>query len=149
MQSAPKGPFPFKGKGEDHWNIRSLRNRVELLQNDRAFILKQMQSLINEYDTTFSNQLDAYLVFHKTGNGNYLRWRMSGVKQRYFGISGDEIGESFLTSNSPTVQKVLLDYERNRLKLNLSHGLCFYEIKSLNRLISGFKEISRMKSVCH
>lgn len=144
MQTIAKGPFPFKGKGENNWQLRTLRGRVEHLQAEQQRIVRMMYALIDDYDRTFSGNLPAYLVFHKTANGNYVRWRMSGVKQRYFAIADDAVGESFLTSQSPTVRKVLLDFERQRLRLNLLHGLYFYESKSLERLISHSTQVNRL-----
>ena len=136
MPLASKGPFPFKGKGGDHWNIQTLRDQLETLQQQRELTLRQMKTLIHEYETTFGNQLQAYLVIHKTANGQYLRWRMSGIKQRYFAIADDDIGKTFLTSHSTTVMKSLSGFEESRLRLNYLHGILFYEIKSTRKLIS-------------
>ncbi|MES9927667.1 MAG: hypothetical protein ABW158_06085 [Candidatus Thiodiazotropha sp. 6PDIVS] len=136
MTLASKGPFPFKGKGGDHWNIPTLRDQLETLQQQRELTLRQMKALINEYEAAFGNQLQAYLVMHKTANGQYLRWRMSGIKQRYFAIADDEIGQTFLSSHSPTVMKVLSEIEETRLRLNYLHGVYFYEIKTTKKLIS-------------
>jgi len=136
MPDTAKGPFPFKGKGGNDWSIPSLRGRIEHLQKKRELTLRQMKSLIDDYENTFDNKLPAYLVLHKTANGQYLRWRMSGVKQRYFSIAEDEIGKSFLLSQSRPVRGVLMDIEKNRLQLNLLHGEVFYQIKSLRKLIS-------------
>jgi len=136
MTPVPKGPFPFKGKGGNHCNIPTLRDQLKALQQQRESTLRQMKSLINEYETAFGNQLQAYLVMHKTANGQYLRWRMSGIKQRYFAIADDEIGQTFLLSHSPTVMKVLSEFEEARLRLNYLHGLQFYETKTTKKLIN-------------
>ncbi|MEW7996440.1 MAG: hypothetical protein AB2825_18610 [Candidatus Thiodiazotropha endolucinida] len=145
MQNLPKGPFPFKGKGENcDWRIKTLRTRIDCLQAELERILQTMQQLIREYDSAFEGKLTAYLVFHRTANGNYLRWRMNGVKQRYFAIANDEIGERFLKTLSPTVQKVLLDFEQHRIRLNLLHGLYLYESKSLDRVIDNTTRINKL-----
>lgn len=144
MQTTAKGPFPFKGKGQDDWRMKTLRERVEHLQSERQRIVRMMHGLIDDYDRTFAGNLCAYLVFHKTANGNYVRWRMSGAKQRYFSIANDKIGEQFMAAQSPTVRKVLLDYEQQRLRLNLLHGLHFYEAKSIERLIDHSREVSKL-----
>jgi hypothetical protein len=144
MHTITKGPFPFKGKGENDWCLKTLRERVERLQTERQRIVRMMHVLIDDYERTFAGNLSAYLVFHKTANGNYVRWRMSGVKQRYFAIADDAIGKEFLASQSPTVRKVLLDFEKQRLRLNLLHGLHFYESKSLERLILHSREVNRL-----
>ena len=136
MTLAAKGPFPFKGKGGSHWNIPTLRSQLEELQQQRELTIRQMKTLINEYEATFENKLQAYLVMHKTANGQYLRWRMSGIKQRYFAIADDEIGKTFLFSHSQPVKKVLSDFEETRLRLNYLHGLQFYEIKTTKKLIA-------------
>jgi len=136
MTLASKGPFPFKGKGGNGWNIQTLREQLESLKQQRELTLRQMKTLIYEYETTFGNQLQAYLVMHKTANGQYLRWRMSGIKQRYFAIADDEIGQTFLLSHSPAVMKVLSEFEEARLRLNYLHGIRFYEIKTTRKLIN-------------
>ncbi len=136
MTLASKGPFPFKGKGGNGCNIQTLREQLESLQQQRELTLRQMKTLINEYETTFGNQLQAYLVMHKTANGQYLRWRMSGIKQRYFAIADDDIGKTFLSSHSTPVMKSLSGFEESRLRLNYFHGVLFYEIKSTRKLIS-------------
>jgi len=142
MQNVPKGPFPFKGKGENlDWRIKPLRGRVDSLRSELEMVVTSMRQLISDYDNTFEGKLSAYLVFHRTANGNYLRWRMNGVKQRYFAIANDEIGESFLRLQSGAVQRVLLDFEQQRLRINILHGWYFYEEKSLVKLLENTKRI--------
>jgi len=144
MQNFAKGPFKGKGEVKNDWRIKSLRGRVEQLQAERQAIIKTMYSLIDDYDQTFTGTLTAYLAFHKTANGNYVRWRMKGVKQHYFAIANDEIGETFLRTQSVTVRKVLLDFEQHRLRLNLLHGLHFYEAKLLEKLIENTKRVNNL-----
>ena len=144
MQNFAKGPFKGKGEHENDWRIKSLRGRVEQLQAERQAIVNTMYSLIDDYDRTFTGTLTAYLAFHKTANGSYVRWRMNGVKQRYFAIANDEIGETFLRTQSITVRKVLLDFEQHRIRLNLLHALCFYEAKSLEKLIENTKRTNAL-----
>ncbi|MBL1259993.1 MAG: hypothetical protein COB33_005615 [Thiotrichaceae bacterium] len=145
MQNMPKGPFPFKGKGENRdWRMKTLRARVNYLQTELEMVVETMYGLIGEYDRTFAGKLTAYLVFHRTASGNYIRWRMNGVKQRYFAIANDEIGEAFLQTQSATVQKVLLDFEQHRIRLNLLHGLCLYESKSLEKLIENTRRVNKL-----
>ncbi len=144
MTHFAKGPFKGKGEYKNDWRIKSLRGRVEQLQAELQIVVKTMCSLINDYDNTFTGTLTAYLAFHKTANGNYVRWRMNGVKQRYFAIANDEVGEMFLRTQSETVRNVLLDFEQHRLRLNLLHGLNFYETRSLAKLIENTKRINKL-----
>jgi len=144
MQDFAKGPFKGKGGCKNDWRMKSLRGRIEQLQAEQKMVLKTMSSLVDDYDKTFSGTLTAYLAFHKTVSGNYLRWRMNGVKQRYFAIANDEIGETFLRTQSKTVRKVLLDFEQHRLRLNLLHGLNFYETKSLGKLIENTRQVNKL-----
>lgn len=142
MTLASKGPFPFKGKGGNAWNVQFLREQLESLQQQRELTLRQMKTLIHEYETTFGNQLQAYMVMHKTANGQYLRWRMSGIKQRYFAIADDDIGKTFLAAHSTTVMRAISDFEESRLRLNYLHGIQFYEIKSTRKLITQLLDIN-------
>jgi len=144
MQNFAKGPFKGKGEYKNDWRMKSLRGRAEQLQAERQTIVKAMYSLIDDYDKTFTGTLTAYLAFHKTANGHYVRWRMNGVKQRYFALANDEVGETFLRTQSVTVRKVLLDFEQHRLRLNLLHGLCFYEAKSLDKFIENTKRVNQL-----
>lgn len=147
MPNFAKGPFKGKGAHRNDWRMKSLRGSVEQLQAELKTIVETMYTLINDYDRTFSGSLTAYLAFHKTANGNYVRWRMNGVKQRYFALANDDIGETFLRTQSVTVRKVLLDFEQHRLRLNLLHGVCFYEKKSLNKFIENTKRVSQLARV--
>lgn len=142
MSLASKGPFPFKGKGGNGCNIQTLREQLESLQQQRELTLRQMKTLIHEYETTFGNQLHAYLVMHKTANGQYLRWRTSGIKQHYFAIADEVVGKAFLTSYSTTVMKSLSSFEESRLRLNYLHGVLFYEIKSTRKLINNLMSLN-------
>jgi len=144
MTHFAKGPFKGKGEYKNDWRVKSLRGNVEQLQTELKTIVETMRSLINDYDKTFTGTLTAYLAFHKTANGNYVRWRMNGVKQRYFAIANDEIGETFLRTQSITVRKVLLDFEQHRIRLNLLHALYFYEAKSLEKLIENTKRVNTL-----
>jgi len=144
MQNFAKGPFKGKGKHRNDWRVKSLRGSVEQLQAELQTTVETMHSLIDDYDRTFSGSLTAYLTFHKTANGNYVRWRMNGVKQRYFALANDDIGETFLRTQSVTVRKALLDFEQHRLRLNLLHGLCFYEVKSLGKFIGNTKRVNQL-----
>ena len=146
MQNIPKGPFKGKRAMQEYydWRIKSLRARETLLQTELESVTKTMRELIGDYDQTFAGKLTAYLVFHRTASGVYLRWRMNGVKQRYFAIANDEIGERFLRTQSTVVQKVLLDFEQHRLRLNLLHGLYYYETKSLERLIKNTRQVNKL-----
>jgi len=144
MPNFAKGPFKGKGEHRNDWRVKSLRGSVEQLQAELQTTVGMMYSLIDDYDRTFSGSLTAYLAFHKTANGNYVRWRMNGVKQRYFALANDDIGETFLRAQSVTVRKVLLDFEQHRLRLNLLHGLCFYEVKSLSKFIVNTKRVNQL-----
>jgi len=147
MTNFAKGPFKGKGEYRNGWRVKSLRENLGQLKAELETIVKTMHSLIHDYDRTFSGSLTAYLAFHKTANGNYVRWRMNGIKQRYFALANDEIGETFLRTQSVTVQKVLLDFEQHRLRLNLLHGLCFYEEKSLGKFIENTRRVSQLARV--
>lgn len=147
MTNFAKGPFKGKGEYRNDWRVKSLRESVEQLQVELKTIIETMYSLIDDYDKTFTGTLTAYLAFHKTANGNYVRWRMNGVKQRYFAIANDDIGETFLRAQSVTVRKVLLDFEQHRIRLNLLHGLCFYEVKSIGKFIGNSKRINQLARV--
>jgi len=147
MTNFAKGPFKGKGEYRNDWRVKSLRESVEQLQDELKTIVETMYSLIDDYDKTFTGTLTAYLAFHKTANGNYVRWRMNGVKQRYFAIANDDIGETFLRAQSVTVRKVLLDFEQHRIRLNLLHGLCFYEVKSIGKFIGNSKRINQLARV--
>lgn len=144
MTHFAKGPFKGKGEYRNDWRVKSLRESVEQLRAEQKKVVKTMCSLIDDYDKTFTGTLTAYLALHKTANGNYVRWRMNGVKQRYFAIANDEIGEMFLHTQSVTVRKVLLDFEQHRLRLNLLHGLCFYEARSLEKFIENTKQVNKL-----
>lgn len=148
MQSQPKRPFllPFKGKGaSDGWRVKTLRQRLELSQSSCIEIDQEMKKLIDYFGQTFRSALPAYLALHNTGNGKYLRWRKAGSQQSYFTLHENQSGEHFLQSLSMPVRQVILDFEQQRLRLNLLHGLHHYESKTLKRFLSEQKALNGLR----
>ena len=151
MQFAAKGPFPlpFKGKGgRVDWRPRSLRRRLELTRAIRGEVEQSMHALIDQFKQTFRPPRPAHLTLHKTGNGQYVRWRLRAsrlVKQQYFELSGSEVGTNLLHSLSPVVRKTYLDFEYERLKLNLLYGLHHYEVRSLQRYLETVHALAMLK----
>ena len=151
MQFDAKGPFllPFKGKGDRvDWRLRSLRRRLELTRAMRDEIEQCMHALIDQFKQTFRPPWPAHLTLHNTGNGQYVRWRLRGsrlVKQRYFELAGNEVGMNLLRSLSPPVRKVYLEFEQERLKLNLLYGLHHYEVRRLQRYLDAVHELGGLK----
>ena len=136
-----KGPFPlsFKGKGDlVDWRHRSLQRRLEQTRVARDETEQSMRALIDDFKQTFRPPWPAHLTLHNTGNGQYIRWRLRGsrlVKQQYFELSGNGIGLNFLNSLSSSAREVYLEFEQERLKLNLLYGLHHYEAKRLQHYL--------------
>ena len=146
MQSPPKGPFLFKGKGAtDDWRLKTLRGYFEQCSDSLAEIEQAMRKLVDEFEQTFSSPIAAYLVLHNTGNGKYIRWRQWGSKQRYFALCDNEQGEQFITSLSPPVRQVVFDYEQQRIRLNLLHGIYHYQTQRLKQFLSEQKALNRLR----
>lgn len=150
MPPDAKGPFPlpFKGKGgRDDWRPRSLRGRLEYTRTMGDEIEQAMFALIEQFKQTFRPPRPASLTLHKTGNGQYVRWRSRGsrlIKQRYFELSG-EVGMNLLQSLSPPVREAYLVFERERIKINLLYGLHHYEVKSLQRYLDAVHKLDGLK----
>ncbi len=148
MQGAPKRPFPlpFKGKGDDcDWRMKTLRRRLEVTQAMCGEIERDMRQLIHHFEQTFRSTLPAYLALHNTGNGRYVRWRISDRRQRYFTLCHNETGEQFLQPLSPSVKRVIFDFEQQRLQLNLLHALYHFEAKTLGRFLSDRKALTALR----
>ena len=150
MPPDAKGPFPlpFKGKGDrDDWRPRSLRRRLEYTRTLRDEIEQDMLTLIEQFKQTFRPPRPAHLILHKTGNGQYVRWRLRGsrlVRQQYFELSG-EVGMALLNALSPPAREVFFVFERERLKLNLLYGLHHYEVRSLQRYLDAVHDLDGRK----
>ena len=144
MHTTTKGPFPFKGKGVGDWRSKTMGQRSEDLAQTMKQIEQLMQALIDDFDHTFSGALSAYLTCQRTINGRYLRWRVRGAKQRYFAIANDPTGEAFLTAHSAAVRKALLEFERQRLQLNLQYTLCHHEHKTLQRMLTNQRRLRQL-----
>jgi hypothetical protein len=150
MPPNAKGPFPlpFKGKGDrDDWRPRSLRRRLEYTCTMRDEVEQDMFALIEQFKQTFRPPRPASLTMHKTGNGQYVRWRLRAsrlVKQQYFELSG-EVGMNLLQSLSPSVREAYLVFERERVKLNLLYGLHHYEVRSLQRYLDTVHNLEGLK----
>ena len=146
-----KGPFPlpFKGKGsQEDWRPRSLRRRLERTRAIRDELEQCMRDLIDQFKQTFRPPRPAHLTLHNTGNGQYVRWRLRAsrlIKQQYFEISDSKVGTNLLHSLSPAVREVYLDFEQERLKLNLLYGLHHYEVKSLQRYLDTVHRLGVLK----
>lgn len=151
MQFDAKGPFPlpFKGKGgRADWRLRSLRRRLELTCAIRDEIEQCMLALIDQFKLTFRPPWPAHLTLHKTGSSQYVRWRLRGsrlVKQQYFELSGNKVGTNLLHSLSPPTREVYLEFEQERLKLNLLYGLHHYEVRSLQRYLDTVHKLDALK----
>ncbi len=148
MHPVTKGPFPlaFKGKGAEFWRSQALQQRRELAQSSCREIEQAMQSLINEFEQTFTTPLSAYLTLHRTGNGLYVRWRRVGTRQSYFSLASNEIGKLFYDSLSAAVRQVVVDFEQSRLRLNLLHGLALHEARSLERFIQAQRALHQLRA---
>lgn len=151
MKFTAKGPFPlsFKGKGsQEDWRPRSLRRRLEYMRAMRDEIEQCMRDLIDQFKQTFRPPRPAHLTLHNTGNGQYVRWRLRAsrlVKQQYFELSGSEVGTNLLHSLSPAVRKAYLDFEQERLKLNLLYDFHHYQARSLQRYLESVYALGMLK----
>ena len=145
MQLSPKGPFPFKGKGEPgDWRLKTLRHQFDQSREALTEIERTMLNLVDQFEQTFTSPIAAYLVLHKTGSSKYLRWRMWGSQQSYFSVCQNERGAQFLASLSAPVRQVVLDYEQQRIRLNLLHGVYQYETKSLQRFVTDQRDLNKL-----
>ena len=146
-----KGPFPlpFKGKGSrEDWHPKSLRRRLERRRDMRDEIERCMRALIDQFKQTFRAPRPAHLTLHNTGNNQYVRWRLRGsrlVKQQYFELLGNDVGLNLLLSLSPHAREVYLEFEQERLKLNLLYGLHQYELRSLQRYLDTVHKLGALK----
>ncbi len=151
MQFDAKGPFPlpFKGKGgRVDWRLRSLRQRLDYTRAMRDEIGQCMLALIDQFQQTFRPPRPAHLTLHKTGSSQYVRWRLRGsrlVKQQYFELSANEVGMNLLSSLSPPAREVYLEFEQERLKLNLLYGMQHYEVRSLQRYLDTVHKLDELK----
>lgn len=149
MHPLPKGPFPlpFKGKGEEHWRSDHLRRRLEEAVERCRDVETAMQGLIATFERTFTVPLAAYLTLHRTGNGLYLRWRMVGTRQSYFSLADRDTGRRFTSALPSSVLSIVNDFERQRLQLNLLHGISHYEARALQRFMGEMKAFKQMRRV--
>jgi len=69
---------------------------------------------------------------------------MWGSQQSYFSVCQNERGARFLASLSPPVRQVILDYEQQRIRLNLLHGIYQYETKSLQRFVTDQRDLNKL-----
>lgn len=130
------------------WQLRSLRHRLELTCAIRDEIEQCMLALIDQFKLTFRPPRPAYLTLHKTGTSQYVRWRLRGsrlVKQQYFELSSSKVGMNLLHSLSPPTREVYLEFEQERLKLNLLYGLHHYEVRSLKRYLDSVHNLGVLK----
>jgi hypothetical protein len=113
----------------------------------RDEVEQNMRALIDRFQQTFRPPRPAHLTMHKTGNGQYVRWRLRGsrlVKQQYFEL-GNEVGLNLLRSLSPAVRDVYYQFEQERLQLNLLYGLHHYEARSLQRYLEAAHYLGTLK----
>lgn len=138
MHRLPKGPFPlpFKGKGEEAWNRKALQQSLLNSQSQCEEIERGMHALIARFDETFGSPLTATLTLHRTGNGIYLRWRMAGSGQSYFTLANNPTGEAFISQLPRSVMRVIFEFEQQRLRLNLQHGIALYQARSIKRYLA-------------
>ncbi|MDH5181546.1 MAG: hypothetical protein OEZ39_05140 [Gammaproteobacteria bacterium] len=151
MQFDSKRPFllAFKGKGGDvDWRLRSLQQQLELLQASCVEIDCAMQSLIDRFKQSFRPPWPAHLILHNTGNGKYVRWRLPAnrlTRQTYFELLHSDTGIGLLQSLPSAVRKVYLEFEQERLQLNLLYGSSHYEARNLERYLDSVRRLISLK----
>lgn len=128
IQAETKGPLlPFKGKGGARIRLRELEQRQMLIE-------QAMRTLAQAFKTTFRPPRAAHLVVHHHGGYFNLRWRATantGDGQTFFELTTSDHGQRVLAGLPSAVRTLFLDYERQRLQLNLASSLCQHELRRL------------------
>ena len=128
LQAELKGPLlPFKGKGGARGRLRELEERQGTLEH-------QMRALAASHMATLRAPRPTYLVVHHYGGYYHVRWRASaaaGGRQTFFELCTSGHGQQLLTSVPDPARALLLQFERQRLALNLAASTCQHELRRM------------------
>jgi hypothetical protein len=125
LQAELKGPLlPFKGKGGARGRLHELEERQTALEH-------QMRALAASFTVTLRAPRPASLVVHHYGGYYHLRWRAAGGRQTFFEFCTSGHGQQLLTSVPDPARALLLQFERQRLALNLASSTCQHELRRM------------------
>lgn len=105
----------------------------------------RMRRLTKEFKEAFRVPRVMHLTMHYHGGHYQLRWRAStrlGEGQKYFELCDSDTGRSLAQSLPVSTRKVLLQYERLRLDLNLASSLCHHELRRVREYGSKLEALS-------
>lgn len=141
IRADTKGPLlPFKGKG-------SVRCRLRELEDRHVAILERMRWTMKEFNASFRPPRPAHLALHHQGCYHHLRWRAPAAAggQVFLELCDSEAGRYLLQALPLTARPVFLDFERQRLDLNLASSLCRHEERRLRDYLTKLGELATWK----
>ncbi|MCF6256200.1 MAG: hypothetical protein L3K25_07850 [Gammaproteobacteria bacterium] len=108
-----RNPFkgPFKGKGANRSALRELENELQSIHEN-------MDSVENKYNEIFSRPRPIMLRRLRKRAYSLLWWRMVGHSGTYIRLFDSDRGREVLASLMPQSQKLLIKFDRERIRLN-------------------------------
>lgn len=124
--------LPFKGKG-------GVRQRLRQLERQRTEVETHMRQLAAAYQRTFRAPRVAHLVVHAQGGYVHLRWRASargGAAASFFELTTSAQGQQVLNHLPALARALCLNFEQQRLALNLAAILAQHEQRRLREYLA-------------
>lgn len=121
-------PFkgPFKGKRE---NARALRE----LEAELASIHDEMRAVVGRFNERFRPPRPVSLRILGRRQWPLLWWRVPGASGTYIRLLDSDRGLSILESLMPQARKALMEFERERIRLNFRSGVVGNAVESYRR----------------
>lgn len=119
-------------------SINDARRRIHDLEVEKAGIVRGMDALLFRFASTLSPPWPVRPVIQRLSQGNvYVRWRLPGRngQQPYVDLTSED-GRLLLQSLSVDVRRLLVQFAREVLCLNLAHSKCQSEWMRLRQFVS-------------
>ncbi len=107
---------PFKGKGVNRQVLRELENELESIK-------AEMKEVMARFDKTFHLPRPVNLRLSRTRTYPILWWRMMGRNGTFIRLFDSEAGKEILARLLPRTIKLLMDFDKERIRLNCRAGM--------------------------
>lgn len=123
-----RNPFkgPFKGKGE---NRRALRE----LESEMSEIDAAMREVVDRFNEAFRSPRPVHLRILAKRSYRLLWWRVPGNSGTYIRLFDSERGREILDALLPRTKKLLVDFDKERIRLNFRSSVVGNAIEGYRR----------------
>ncbi len=117
---------PFKGKGINRQILRELEIEMESIK-------MEMHQVMARFDRTLRLPRPVNLRLSRTRTYPILWWRMIGRNGTFIRLFDSQAGDEILADLLPRTIKLLMDFDRERIRLNCRAGMIGNAVQGYSR----------------